>query len=72
MEIEFTQIQLSPTQAEFLGWANKHYHQLIQLRKCECLDKPGSSFTVHLKDTMNLEVSPIIDHIDINGKYYPT
>lgn len=71
MEIEFTQIQLSTTQAEFLGWVNQHYHQLIHLRKTGCLDKPGSNFTVHLKDTVNLEMPPIVDHIDLNGRYYP-
>ncbi len=72
MEIELTTIHLNQHQADFLAWCNKHYHQLIQMRNSACLDKGGSSFTVHLKDNINLDVPPIIDHIDLNGKYYPT
>lgn len=70
--IEFTTIELSTNQAEFLNWCNKHYHQLIEMRRSGCLDKGGSNFTVHLKDSMNLEIPPIVDKIDLNGYYYPT
>jgi len=70
--IEFTQITLSNHQADFLAWCNKHYHQLIELRNSNCLNIPGSNFTVHLKDSINLDVPPIIEVIDLNGKYRPT
>lgn len=69
--MELVSIQLTPIQAEFLQWANFHYHQLLQLQKSGCLDKPGSNFTVHLKDTMVTDVPPVIDHIDLAGKFYP-
>jgi hypothetical protein len=69
--IEYTQIQLSPNQAEFLAWTNAHYHQLIHLKNSGCLDKGGTSFTVHLKDS-TVDFPPIVDHLDLNGKYYPS
>lgn len=71
MEIEFTTIELSRHQADFLGWCNKHYHQLVELRNSKCLDVPGSNFTVHLKDSVNLDVPPIVEVIDLNGRYHP-
>lgn len=71
IQIELTTIELSQTQAEFLAWTNRHYHQLIDIKKSGGLDKGGTNFTVHLKDSMNLDVPPLVDHIDLNGKYYP-
>lgn len=71
MEIEFTTIELSATQIEMMQWVNKHFHQLIELRKSGCLEHGGTSFTVHLKDSMSLDVPPLIDHLDLAGKYYP-
>lgn len=66
MEIEFTTIQLSPHQAEFLAWCNAHYKQLFQLKKSGYLDKGGINFTVHLKDDLEIQKIDILDH------YYPT
>lgn len=71
MEIQFTTIELSSHQAEFLAWCNKHYHQLIELRKSGCLEIGGSSFTVHLEPNLNLDVPPVVEVIDLHGKYYP-
>lgn len=71
MEIEFTTIELSNHQADFLAWCNKHYHQLIELRRSGYLDKGGRSFTVHLKDSMSLDVPPIVDVIDLHDHYRP-
>lgn len=71
IEYQFTSIELSQNQAEFLAWTHKHYHQLIEIKNSKCLEIPGSNFTVHLKDSMNLDIPPLLDHIDKNQQYYP-
>lgn len=64
--MEFTTIQLSPHQADFLAWCNSHYKQLLQIKNSGYLDKHGINFTVHLKDNLDIEV------IDLHEKYRPT
>ncbi len=71
IQLEFTQIQLSPHQVEFMKWCNDHYHQLVQIKKSGYLNGGGRSFTVHLKDS-NLDIPPIIDKIDLHDHYYPS
>lgn len=66
MQVEFTQIQLSPHQADFLAWCNSHYKQLLHLRNSGYLDKHGINFTVHLKSNSEIEKIDVLEH------YYPT
>lgn len=65
IQIELTTIQLSEHQAEFLDWCNRHYKQLLDLKRCGYLDKGGRSFTVHLKQSLE------VDKIDLHDHYYP-
>ncbi len=71
MDLEFTTIKLSVHQADFLAWCNQHYHQLVELRKSSCLDKPFTNFTVHLKEKPSDIVPPLIEVIDLNDKWRP-
>lgn len=66
MEVQFTTIQLSNHQAEFLAWCNSHYKQLFELKRSGYLDRHGINFTVHLKANSEIEKIDVLDH------YYPS
>ena len=68
--IEYTTIQLTPNQSEFLAWCNLHYQQLLGIKNSRVLDKGERSFTVHLKPHKINEL-PEIDKIELHDNFYP-